>query len=90
QVKQLKDGILIGQPKYTKELIKKYGMEKSSPVATPMSSSARLDKDEDGPDVDQTAYRGIVGSLLYLTASRPDISFAVGVCGRFQAKPKLS
>ncbi|XP_019183738.1 PREDICTED: uncharacterized protein LOC109178656 [Ipomoea nil] len=49
-----------------------------------------MEIDNEGKDVDQTKYRGIIGSLLYLTASRPDISFAVGVCARFQAKPKES
>ena len=55
-----------------------------------MSSSCKLDKDESGQDVDITAYRGIIGSLLYLTASRPDILYTVGVCAKFQAKPKKS
>ena len=90
QVRQLEEGTFISQTKYTRELIKKFGMEKSSPTSTPMSPSIKLDKDEEGQNVDMTAYRGIIGSLLYLTASRPDISFAVGVCGRFQANPKLS
>ena len=65
-------------------------MESCSAAAIPMNSSSRLDKDEGGQDVDITAYRGIIGSLLYLTTSRPDILFAVGVCGRFQANPKQS
>ncbi|MDQ9478631.1 reverse transcriptase domain-containing protein, partial [Serratia marcescens] len=67
QVKQLEDGIFISQPKYTRELIRKFGMDKSSAASTPMSSSVRLGPDEDKPDVNQTVYRGIIGSLLYLT-----------------------
>ncbi|XP_047340014.1 uncharacterized mitochondrial protein AtMg00810-like [Impatiens glandulifera] len=55
-----------------------------------MSSSSKLDKDDGGQSVDITAYRGLIGSLLYLIASRPDIQFAVGVFGRFQTNAKLS
>ncbi|XP_047338253.1 uncharacterized protein LOC124941914 [Impatiens glandulifera] len=64
--------------KYTKELLKKFGMENCSAPATPMISSIKLDKDEDGQSVDITAYRGIIGSFLYLTTSRPYIQFVVG------------
>ena len=88
QVRQLTNGIFINQVKYTKELLKKFGMESCSAMSTPMSSSCKLDQDESGLDVDITMYRGIIGSLLYLTASRPDILYALGVCSRFQAKPK--
>ncbi|WVZ83014.1 hypothetical protein U9M48_030204 [Paspalum notatum var. saurae] len=57
---------------------------------TPMSTSTALDTDEDGKEVDQKVYRGMIGSLLYLTATRPDIQFAVGLCARFQASPRQS
>ena len=57
---------------------------------TPMSSSIKLDKDEHGVAVDTTKYRGMIGSLLYLTASGPDIMFSVGLCARFQSNPKES
>ncbi|XP_019171416.1 PREDICTED: uncharacterized protein LOC109166971 [Ipomoea nil] len=90
QVKQLKEGVFINQAKYTRDLIKKFGLDGKSSIKIPMSTSIRLDKDEDGKDADQTKYRGMIGSLLYLTASRPDISYAVGVCARFQANPKES
>ena len=53
-------------------------------------ASTRLDEDSIGTSVDQTKYRGMIGSLLYLTASRPDIAFSVGLCARFQANPKES
>ncbi|XP_047326410.1 uncharacterized mitochondrial protein AtMg00810-like [Impatiens glandulifera] len=90
QVRQIDTGTFISQPKYTAELLKKFGMYTCAEEATPMSESVKLDKDEDGQAVDITAYRGIIGSLLYLTASRPDILFDVGVCRRFQANPKQS
>jgi hypothetical protein len=90
QVRQLPDGIFISQAKYTRDLFKKFGMETSSTATIPMSTSLRLDKDEDGKSVDITKYRGIIGSLLYLTASRPDIMYSVGVCARFQSNPKES
>ncbi|KAK2975598.1 hypothetical protein RJ640_003035, partial [Escallonia rubra] len=90
QIKQSKDGIFINQAKYTKELLKRFDMEASNAFDTPMSSSLKIDKDEKGKDVDIKRYRGIIGSLLYLTASRPDIMFSVCLCARFQACPKES
>ncbi|KAK6121009.1 hypothetical protein DH2020_045246 [Rehmannia glutinosa] len=90
QVKQLKDGTFISQTKYTRDLMKKFGMEEKSSVKIPMNTSVKMDMDTDGKHVDQTRYRALIGSLLYLTASRPDITFAVGVCARFQSAPKES
>ena len=90
QVKQMKEGIFICQEKYTKELLKRFGMENSKIAKTPMSTTTKLDKDEDGINVDQKLYRGMIGSLLYLTASRPDIMFSVCLCARYQASPKES
>ncbi|KAK6153453.1 hypothetical protein DH2020_013092 [Rehmannia glutinosa] len=90
QVKQLKDGTFISQTKYTRDLMKKFGMEEKSSVKIPMNTSVKMDMDADGKPVDQTKYRALIGSLLYLTASRPDITFAVGVCARFQSAPKES
>ncbi|KAK2986327.1 hypothetical protein RJ640_029442 [Escallonia rubra] len=90
QIKQSKDEIFINQAKYTKELLKRFDMEASNAFGTPMSSSLKLDKDEKGKDVDIKRYRGMIGSLLYLTASRPDIMFSVCLCARFQACPKES
>ncbi|KZV29782.1 hypothetical protein F511_33524 [Dorcoceras hygrometricum] len=90
KVKQLDDGIFISQAKYTKEILKKFGMENCSPTATPMSTPIKLDKDEAGTTVEVTMYQGMIGSLLYLTASRPDIMFLVCMCARFQADPKQS
>ena len=90
QIKQSKEGISITQSKYTKELLKRFGMENSKPIGTPMSPSCKLDKDEEGKCVDLKYYRGMIGSLLYLTASRPDIMFSVCLCARFQSNPKES
>ncbi|XP_047339717.1 uncharacterized protein LOC124943211 [Impatiens glandulifera] len=88
QVQQLEARTFINQEKYTKELLKKFNMENCSTASTPMDSSKKLDKDEDGQSVDITVYRGIISSLLYQIASRSDILFTVGVCGHFQANPK--
>ena len=90
QVKQMKDGIFIFQEKYVKELLKRFGMESSKDAKTPMSTNTKLDKDENGINIDQKMYRGMIGSLLYLTASRPDIMFSVCLCARYQAAPKES
>ncbi|XP_070026240.1 secreted RxLR effector protein 161-like [Nicotiana sylvestris] len=65
-------------------------METSKVIDTPIVMATRLDMDEIGTHVNQTMYRGIIGSLLYLTTSRPDIVFSVGLCARFQSNPKES
>ncbi|GJS76198.1 retrovirus-related pol polyprotein from transposon TNT 1-94 [Tanacetum coccineum] len=80
-------GIFINQAKYALETLKKYGMDLSDPVDTPMVDRLKLDEDLMGIPVDQTRFRGMVGSLMYLTASRPDLVFAVCMCARYQAKP---
>ncbi|GKC83693.1 retrovirus-related pol polyprotein from transposon TNT 1-94 [Tanacetum coccineum] len=90
QIKQMEDGIFFYQSKYIKEMLKKFGLEESKPMKTPMSSDTKLTKDEDCESVDSTKYRGMIGSLLYLTASRPDIVFSVCLCARFQKAPKTS
>ncbi|XP_073133379.1 secreted RxLR effector protein 161-like [Henckelia pumila] len=90
QVRQMENGTFISQTKYTKELIKKFGMENCTVATTPMGASIKLDKDEGGISVDATMYRCLIGSLLYLTASRPDIVFAVCLCAIFQSNPKQS
>ncbi|CAM8935607.1 unnamed protein product [Rhodiola kirilowii] len=77
QVAQREDGTRIHQQKYVKEILKKFGMESAKTCATPMSPNDTLTKDESSPRVDPTLYRGMIGSLLYLTASRPDILFIV-------------
>jgi hypothetical protein len=90
QIKQMEDGIFFNQSKYIKEMLKKFGLEESKPMKTPMSSDTKLTKEEAGESVDSTKYRGMIGSLLYLTASRPDIMFSVCLCARFQEDLKTS
>ncbi|KAJ9543634.1 hypothetical protein OSB04_023341 [Centaurea solstitialis] len=90
QVKQLSAGIFINQAKYIKDILKKYNLENAKIMKTPMSPSCALDSDPDGTAVDVTTYRGMIGSLMYLTASRPDIMFSTCLCARYQSKPKVS
>ena len=71
-------------------MLKKFKMSDSKEVSTPMATNTRLDNDENGKPVDLTQYRSMIGSLLYLTASRPDILFAVGMCARYQVCAKES
>jgi hypothetical protein len=88
QVKQIKDGTFIFQSKYVNDLLKRFGMDNSKPIKTPTAINAHVDLDEGGKSVDLKLYRSMIGSLLYLTASEPDIMFGVCMCARFQASPK--
>ena len=88
QVKQLKEGTFICQTKYTRDILKKFDMANAKPIKTPMPTNGHLDLDKDGKAVDQKVYRSMIGSLLYLCASRPDIMLSVCMCARFQANPK--
>jgi hypothetical protein len=90
QVKQMKQDTFVHQAKYMKDLMKKFNMAKLKPVSTPMSSAASLGPDEDGEAVDQREYRSMIGSLQYLTTTRPDIQFTMWLCARFQASPRSS
>ncbi|GJY95898.1 retrovirus-related pol polyprotein from transposon TNT 1-94, partial [Tanacetum coccineum] len=90
QIKQIEDGIFFNQYKYIIEMLMKFGLEESKPMKTPMSFDTKLIKDEEYESVDNTKYQGMIGSLLYLTASRPDIMFSVCLCTRFQEAPKTS
>jgi isopentenyldiphosphate isomerase len=83
QVKQTKQNTFVHQVKYTKDLIKKFNMAELKPVSTPMSTTTSFGPDEDSEVVDQREYMSMIGSLMYLTATRPDIQFAVGLCVRF-------
>ena len=88
QISQLNDGIFISQSKYIKEMLKKFGMEYCKPVSTPMITSYKLRKDDESKEVDQKLYRSMIGSLLYVTTSRPDVMHVVGLVVRFQANRK--
>ena len=90
QIKQLKEGTFINQAKYIRDLLKKFNLEEVKVKSTPMGSPIKLDMDEKGKTVDQTKYRGMIGSLLYVTASKPDIMYSVCLCARFQACSKES
>ncbi|GJS75187.1 ribonuclease H-like domain-containing protein [Tanacetum coccineum] len=90
QVKQNKEGIFISQDKYVAEILKKFDLVHVKAAITPMETKLPLTKDEEAFDVDVHLYRSMIGSLMYLTASRPDIMYAVCVCSRFQVTPKTS
>jgi len=90
QIKQTNDGIFINQEKYVRELLNKFGFNSISSKNTPISAPLNLDSDPNGKSVDSTTYRGMVGLLMYLTASRPDIMFATCLCARYQSDPKES
>ncbi|GKD64650.1 retrovirus-related pol polyprotein from transposon TNT 1-94, partial [Tanacetum coccineum] len=85
-VHQSPRGIFICQSQYTMDILKKHEMEKYDTVSTPMATT-NLDADLHGTPVDQTKYHSMIGGLMYLTASRPDIAFAAFVCARYQARP---
>ncbi|GJW41392.1 putative ribonuclease H-like domain-containing protein [Tanacetum coccineum] len=90
QVKQSTAGIFISQDKYVKDILNKFDFRTIKPVSTPIEAHKALGKDEEGEDVDVHLYRSMIGCLMYLTASRPDIMFAVCLCARFQVTPKVS
>nr|GEW10828.1 hypothetical protein [Tanacetum cinerariifolium] len=90
QISQSPRGIFINQLKYALESLKKYGMESSDLVDAPMVKKSKLDEDPQGKAVDPTHYHRIVGALVYLTASRPDLTFAVCMCARGLWYPKDS
>ncbi|GJW50061.1 putative ribonuclease H-like domain-containing protein [Tanacetum coccineum] len=90
QVKQKTDEIFISQYKYVVDMLKKFDLASVKTAITPMKTKIALTKDEEAADVDVHLYRSMIGSLMYLTASRPDIIFAVCACSRFQVTPKTS
>ncbi|GKB06072.1 retrovirus-related pol polyprotein from transposon TNT 1-94 [Tanacetum coccineum] len=88
QVHQSPRGIFISQSQYAIELLKKHGVDDCVSMSTPMATK-RLDVDLQGPPIDQTTYRRMIGGLMYLTASRPDITFVTFVCASYQARPMV-
>nr|GEX30525.1 retrovirus-related Pol polyprotein from transposon TNT 1-94 [Tanacetum cinerariifolium] len=89
QIKQMNDGIFFNQSKYIGEMLKKFGLENSKVTKTPMFRKRVLTLDKDSDSIHSTKYRGMIGSLLYFTASKPDIMFSVCLCARFQEDPKV-
>jgi hypothetical protein len=90
QIRQSNRGIFISQTKYIREMIKRFEMEDYKPVITPMQTSCKLSKDDDSKSTDQRQYWSMIGNLLYVTTSRPDVMQAVGQVTQFQAAPKES
>ncbi|GKB11455.1 ribonuclease H-like domain-containing protein [Tanacetum coccineum] len=90
QVQQKEDGIFISQDKYVDEILKKFNYTDMKSASTPVDLEKPLVKDGDANDVDVHLYRSMIGSLMYLTASRPDIMFVVCACARFQVTLKTS
>ncbi|GJS52271.1 putative ribonuclease H-like domain-containing protein [Tanacetum coccineum] len=90
QVKQKDDGIFISQEKYVADILKKFDFVTVKTTSTPIETDKALLKDEAAEDVDVYLYRSMIGSLMYIRASRPDIMFTVCACARFQVTPKVS
>ncbi|GJT74351.1 retrovirus-related pol polyprotein from transposon TNT 1-94 [Tanacetum coccineum] len=86
-ISQSPRGIFLNQSKYALDSLKKYGMETCKPADTPMVEKSKLDEDPQGKAIDPTHYRGMIGTLMYLTASRPDLVFTVCMCAWYQEKP---
>ncbi|GJR76230.1 retrovirus-related pol polyprotein from transposon TNT 1-94 [Tanacetum coccineum] len=87
QVNQSPRGIFMNQSNYVLEILKKYGMETCDPIRTPMEIKEKFGLDKNGTLVDATKYRSMIGALMYLTSSRPDIVHATCLCARYQANP---
>ncbi|GKF64838.1 retrovirus-related pol polyprotein from transposon TNT 1-94 [Tanacetum coccineum] len=89
QISQSPIGIFINQSKYALESLKKYGFDSCDPVDTPIVEKSKLDEDKERKSVDLSHYHGMIGTLLYLTASRPDLQFTICMCTRYQAWPMV-
>ncbi|GKA65421.1 retrovirus-related pol polyprotein from transposon TNT 1-94 [Tanacetum coccineum] len=90
RISQSPRGIFINQSKYALESLKKYGFDTYDPVDTPMVEKSKLDEDKEGKAIDPSHYRVMIGTLLYLIASRPDLQFAICMCARYKARPPKS
>ena len=90
QIKQLEEGTFVSQMKYCNEILKRFDMANSKVIDTLMPTAVNMDRDENGKAVDIKRYRGMIGSLICLTASRPDIMFSVCMCSRYRSCPKES
>ncbi|GKD43660.1 uncharacterized mitochondrial protein-like protein [Tanacetum coccineum] len=89
KVKQKDDGIFISQDRYMADILKKFDFVTMKTSSTPIETNKALIKDEEAKDVDAYLYRSMIGSLMYLTASRPNIMFAICTCARFEVTPKV-
>ncbi|GJZ49577.1 retrovirus-related pol polyprotein from transposon TNT 1-94 [Tanacetum coccineum] len=87
QISQSPRGIFINQSKYALESLKKYGFDSCDPVDTPMVEKSKRDEDKERKAVDPSRYHGMIGTLFYLIASRPDLQFSIYMCARYQARP---
>jgi hypothetical protein len=90
QITQKSKGIFLSQEKYLREMLKRFQIEDSKPMSTPMVTGCKLSKDDDSPNVDQSSYRSMIGNLLYITTSHLDIMHVVGMVGSYRAAPKHS
>ena len=88
QISQCEKGMFISQTKYTNEMLKRFSMRDCKPLGTPMVTGCKLSKDDDSPTIDQKFYRSMIGILLYVTTTRPDVMHAVCQVTRFEAAPK--
>lgn len=90
KVKQCASGIFICQRRYAKEVLARFGMEDSNAAKNPIVTGTKLHKDEGGVTVDETLYKQVVRSLMYLTVTRPDMMFGVSLISRFMARPTMA
>ncbi|GKA24704.1 hypothetical protein Tco_0710737 [Tanacetum coccineum] len=90
QVEQRKDGIFLSQDKYVYDILKKFRFTTVKTTSTPMETHKSLSSNAAEPDVDVHLYISMIGTLMYLTSSRPDIMFVVCACSRFQVTLKVS
>ena len=89
-MKQTDSRIYINQAKYARNLVKRFGLDSAAYARTLMAANAKLTNDPSSESIDVTLYKSMIGCLLYLIASQPDIAFSVGVCYRFQSNSKVS
>ncbi|KAL5540945.1 hypothetical protein UlMin_044921 [Ulmus minor] len=87
EVKQKEEEIFISQESYAREILKKFKMNDCKPISTPVECGIKLSKHDEGESVDPTFFKSLVGSLRYLTCTRPDILFAVGLVSRYMENP---
>jgi Reverse transcriptase (RNA-dependent DNA polymerase) len=90
EVRQKKFGIFVSQEAYANKILKKFKMDECNPVNTPVESGTKLSRYDEGKTVDATLYRSLVGSLRYLTCTRPDIAYGVGLVSRYMEEPKMT